>query len=128
MHGTLAIDELEWLNEHVSLGKKYGWSSLLQVFPGNIFGVALIYKLAARTGDEPYIWVRDIQLADSAPAARLAMSLDALWGALAMTALLLLVRRYFDWRTAIATVVRWHLLKLVVSGPRIVFRRRSDAF
>ena len=106
MHGTLAIDELDWLNEHVSLGKKGPDGHLYcKYFPGNIFGVALIYKLAARAGDEPYIWVRDIQLADSAPAARLAMSLDALWGALAMTALLLLVRRYFDWRTAIATVV-----------------------
>jgi hypothetical protein len=102
----LSINELAWMNENVNLGKKGPDGNLYaKYFPGNIFGVALVYKLAARPYHEPYFWVRNIRLADSGPAARLAMRLNALWGALAMTSLLLLVRRYFDWRTAILTVL-----------------------
>src|SRR5205807_8731269 len=72
-------------------------------FPGNIFGVALIYKLTAQPNDQPYVWARE--LASSATGASWALRVNALWGAIGMTSLLFLLKRYFDWRTAIATVL-----------------------
>src|SRR5205085_11165479 len=75
-------------------------------FAGNIFGVAAVYRLTARPNDQPYVgpFGGVMEFAPSVTGARWAMKLNALWGALGMTALLLLLRRYFDWRTAIATV------------------------
>ena len=53
-HGTLAIDELQWLNEHVNIGQKGPDGHLYsKYFPGNVFGVALLYKLTARSNDQP---------------------------------------------------------------------------
>src|SRR6266567_706427 len=110
-HGTLAIDELQWLNEHVNIGQKGPDGHLYsKYFPGNVLGVALLYKLTARSNDQPYLQLgfgapAPTELAPSATGARWALELDAVWGALGMTALLLLLRRYFDWRTAILTVV-----------------------
>src|SRR5712691_802344 len=101
--GHLAIDELQWLQEHVNIGERGPDGHLYtKYFPGNIFGVALIYKLTARADDQPYLWGRE--LASSATGASWALRVNALWGAIGMTALLFLVRRYFDWRTAITTV------------------------
>ena len=110
-HGTLAIDELQWLNEHVNIGQKGPDGHLYsKYFPGNVLGVALLYKLTARSNDQPYLQLgfgapAPTELAPSATGARWALELNAVWGALGMTALLLLLRRYFDWRTAILTVV-----------------------
>jgi len=102
--GHLAIDELNWLQEHVNIGERGPDGHLYtKYFPGNIFSVALIYKLTARANDQPYVWARE--LAPSSAGASWALRVNAVWGALGMTALLFLVRRYFDWRTAIATVV-----------------------
>jgi hypothetical protein len=102
--GHLAIDEFEWLQEGVNIGQKGPDGHLYtKYFPGNVFSVALVYKLTARSNDQPYVWVTEV--APSLTGARWALRINALWGALGMTALLLLVRRYFDWRTAIATVL-----------------------
>jgi len=103
-HGHLAIDDLQWLQDHVNIGERGPDGHLYtKYFPGNIFGVALIYKLTARPNDQPYVWARE--LASSATGASWALCVNALWGAIGMTALLFLLKRYFDWRTAIATVL-----------------------
>ncbi len=103
-HGHLAIDDLQWLQDHVNIGERGPDGHLYtKYFPGNIFGVALIYKLTAQPNDQPYVWARE--LASSATGASWALRLNALWGAIGMTSLLLLLKRYFDWRTAIATVL-----------------------
>jgi hypothetical protein len=102
--GQLAIDDFQWLQDHVNVGERGPDGHLYtKYFPGNIFSVALIYKLTARSNDKPYVWARE--LAPSTTGANWGLRLNAVWGALGMTALLFLVRRYFDWRTAIATVV-----------------------
>src|SRR4029077_12112834 len=51
----------------------------------------------------PYVWVTE--MAPSATGARWALRLNALWGAVGMTFLLVSLRRYFPWRTAVLTVV-----------------------
>src|SRR5690242_10791380 len=102
--GHLAIDQLKPLQEKVNLGDEGPDGHLYtKYFPGNVFAVALVYKLTARANDQPYIWTTE--LAPSITGARWALGLNAFWGALGMTALLLLVRRFFDWRIAIATVL-----------------------
>lgn len=103
-HGHLAIDDLQWLQDHVNIGDRGPDGHLYtKYFPGNIFGVALIYKLTAQPNDQPYVWARE--LASSATGASWALRVNALWGAIGMTSLLFLLKRYFDWRTAIATVL-----------------------
>src|SRR5438105_8146883 len=102
-HGHLAIDDLQWLQDHVNIGEHGSDGHLYtKYFPGNIFSVAAIYKLTARANDKPYIWSRE--LASSATGAMWALRLNAFWGALGMTSLLFLARRWFDWRTAIVAV------------------------
>src|SRR5438874_5092705 len=102
--GRLAIDQLQWLQEHVNIGERGPDGHLYtKYFPGNIFSVALIYKVTARANDQPYIW--SAPLAPSIRGASWAFRVNAVWGALGMAALLFLVRRYFEWRTAIATVL-----------------------
>jgi hypothetical protein len=103
--GELAIDQLQALQEHVNVGQKGPDGHLYaKFFPGNALSAALVYKLTAQSNDQPYVrWFGE--LAPSATGARWCARLNAVWGALAMVALLLLLRRYFDWRTAILTVV-----------------------
>lgn len=102
--GHLAIDDFSWLQEKVNVGSIGPDGHLYtKYFPGNVFAVALVYKLTAQPNDAPYVWAREI--APSVTGARWALCLNTLWGALGMTALLFLVRRYFDWRTAITTIV-----------------------
>ena len=102
--GHLAIDPLRSLQARVNIGAEGPDGHLYtKYFPGNVFTVAMIYKLTARADDQPYIW--SIEIAPSITGARWALRVNALWGALGMTALLFLVRRYFGWRTAIITVV-----------------------
>lgn len=106
--GDLAIDELEWLNARVNIGQKGPDGHLYtKYFPGNIFSVAFIYKFTARAHDQPYVgpFGGVMEFAPSVTGARWAMKLNALWGALGLTALLFLWRRHFDWRTAIVSVV-----------------------
>lgn len=102
--GHLAIDQLKALQEKVNLGEEGPDAHLYtKYFPGNVLAVAIVYKLTARANDQPYIWTTEI--APSITGARWALCLNAFWGALGMTALLLLVRRHFDWGIAIATVI-----------------------
>ena len=101
--GNLAIDDLRWLQKNSVLGAEAPDGHLYtKYFPGNVLAVALVYKLTARPDDQPYVWVHEV--APSITGARWAMRVDAFWGALGMTALLLGLRAYFDWRTAILTV------------------------
>jgi hypothetical protein len=102
--GHLAIDQLKPLQEKVNLGSEGPDGHLYtKYFPGNVFAVALVYKLTARENDQPYVWTTAI--APSVTGVRWALCLNAFWGALGMTALLLVVRKIFDWPTAIATVI-----------------------
>jgi hypothetical protein len=102
--GHLAIDQLKPLQEKVNLGSEGPNGHLYtKYFPGNVFAVALVYKLTARDNDQPYVWTTEV--APSITGARWALCLNAFWGALGMTALLFLVRRYFNWVIAIATVL-----------------------
>jgi hypothetical protein len=102
--GHLNIDQLKSLQEKVNLGSEGPDGHLYtKYFPGNVFAVALVYELTARANDQPYVWTTEI--APSITGARCALCLNAFWGALGMTALVFLARRFFDWRTAIATTV-----------------------
>ena len=102
--GHLAIDQLKSLQEKVNLGAEGPDGHLYtKYFPGNVFAVALVYKLTAHKNDQPYVWTTE--LVPSITGARWALCLNAFWGALGMTALLFLLRRYFDWPIAITTVV-----------------------
>lgn len=102
--GHLAIDQLQPLQEKVNLGSEGPDGHLYtKYFPGNVFAVAAVYKLTAREIDHPYIWTTE--LAPSITGARWALCLNAFWGALGMTSLLFLLRRYFAWPTAIITVL-----------------------
>jgi hypothetical protein len=106
--GNLAIDELQWLDSRVNVGQKgRDGHFYTKYFPGNVFSIALAYKLTARANDQPYVgpYGGVMEFAPSVTGARWAMKVNALWGALGMTALLFLLRRYFDWRTAILAVV-----------------------
>jgi hypothetical protein len=102
--GHLDIDQLKPLQEKVNLGSEGPDGHLYtKYFPGNVFAVALVYKLTARANDQPYIWSTEI--VPSITGARWALYLNAFWGALGMTALLFLLRRFFEWPIAIATVI-----------------------
>jgi hypothetical protein len=102
--GHLAIDDFAWLQERVNIGSTGPDGHLYtKYFPGNVFAVALVYKLTARSNDSPYIWVKEV--APSVTGARWALRLNALWGAIGMTFLLALLRRFCSWPTAITTVL-----------------------
>jgi len=111
---SLAIDELQWIQNAVNIGAiGRGGHLYSKYFPGNIFSSALIYEAAKKQNDKPYLWgarainptVGLVELAPSNAGARLSMKLNAVFGALAMTSLLLLLKRYFDWKIAIITVL-----------------------
>jgi hypothetical protein len=102
--GHLSIDDLEWLQERVNIGARGPDGHLYtKYFPGNVFAVAFVYKLTARANDQPYIWTQEI--APSLSGARWALRVNAFWGALGMTFLLALLRRFFSWPTAIVIVL-----------------------
>lgn len=112
--GSLEIDELQWIQNVVNIGDiGRGGHLYSKYFPGNVFSSALIYKLAQRQSDKPYTWeakdlnptIGPVKLAPSNTGARLAMMLNAILGALAMTSLLLVLIHFFDWKTAIITVL-----------------------
>jgi hypothetical protein len=106
--GEFAIDELQWLQDRMNIGQLGRDGHLyMKYFPGNMLGVALVYKLAARPNDHGYRgpWGGVMEFAPSETGARWAMKLNAVWGALGITALLLLSRRHFAWPTAIITAL-----------------------
>jgi len=103
--GDLAIDELQWLQDVVNIGQKGRDGHLYaKYFPGNVFSAAAVYKLTQRQNDQPYIWNSKV-LAPSVSGARLTLRLNAVFGALAMAGLFLLLSRYYCWQTAVLTVV-----------------------
>lgn len=103
--GDLVIDELQWLQDRVNIGQKgRGEHLYAKYFPGNILSTAIIYSLTEKQPDQPYNW-NSKEFSPSITAARFVLKLNALFGAIAMTALLLTTRRYFSWKTTIATVL-----------------------
>lgn len=106
--GELAIDELQWLQDRMNIGQPgRGGHLYMKYFPGNTLGVALIYKLTQRPNDNGYRgpWGGVMEFAPSETGARWAMKLNALWGAIGITALLFLTKRYFTWPAAILTAL-----------------------
>lgn len=105
LHGNPAIDELQWLQKGVNIGQIGRGNHLYaKYFPGIELGIAVVYKLAEKTNDQPFIW-NTHEMAPSITGAIWAMKINALFGALAMTALLALLKRYFDWKTTVVTVI-----------------------
>jgi hypothetical protein len=113
--GDLAIDELRWMNDKINIGEMGNDKHLYsKYFPGNVITAALVYKLAKKQMDRPYLWSvpKDLdpamgimELAPSNTGARIALKINAVFGALAMAALFLLLKRYFNWKTTITTVI-----------------------
>ncbi|MBI5950913.1 MAG: hypothetical protein HY865_04600 [Chloroflexi bacterium] len=113
--GDLSIDELRWLNDSINLGRAGRDGRLYaKYFPGNILGAAAVYRLTQSPSDQPFVWhvpaevnpeMGAVKLASSNRGARFALALNALFGALAMTFLLLFLLRHFDWKTAVVTVL-----------------------
>ena len=103
--GNLAIDHMQWLQDSVGIGRTGPDGHLYtKYFPGNVLGAAAIYALAARSDDQPYVWQRTV-MAPSNSAARLALKLNAVLGALAMAGLFLVLSRDYSLRTAVITTL-----------------------
>lgn len=105
--GSLAIDELQKIQDTINIGQIGRGNHLYgKYFPGNVLSIAIVYRLAERQNDQPYIIDKlYIKAAPSMIGAHWAMEINALYGAMAMTALLILLKRYFDWKTTIATIL-----------------------
>lgn len=113
--GNLSIDELQWLNIKINLGDTGQEGRLYaKYFPGNILTSAVVYRFTRSEADGPYVWnvPEDIDsekgmavLASSNAGARSALKVNAVYGALAMTVLFLLLLRHFNWKTAATTVL-----------------------
>jgi hypothetical protein len=112
--GDLAIDDLRWLKDSAYIGQIGRGDHLYsRYFPGNSLAAALIYRLTARQNDGPFLWGNPEEgfhpLAASQVGARLALRLNALLGAFGVSMLLLLLRKYYSWRTALTTVLLFGL-------------------
>lgn len=107
--GALQVDDLDWLQSHVNIGRLGEGGHLYAKYsPGNIVGAALIYRLMALPGDLPYVWGNAQfgyhELAPSATGVHFALRLDAVIGALGMAALFALAWQLYG-RTAAVTSV-----------------------
>jgi len=101
----LAIDELQWLQDAVGIGKRGPDGHLYaKYFPGNVIGSAILYQLAPFPVGDPFFW-NGKEIAPSLARARFAMLLDPLFGALAMTLLWLWTERAHSARVAWTVVV-----------------------
>lgn len=112
--GNLSIDEWQWLQDAIGVGQTGRDGHLYpKYFPGNIYSFAFVYRLTTRQNDSPYFWsandindaIEPMILASSNSAARLALKINAVYGAFAMTTLFILLSRYYDQKTTIATVI-----------------------
>lgn len=105
--GSLAIDELQGLQDALLIGQNGRGDHLYgKYFPGNVVSIAIAYKLFEHQNDRPFFMDGyDFVSAPSTIGARWSMGINAFYGALAMTALLILLKRYFDWKTTITTVI-----------------------
>jgi hypothetical protein len=107
--GNLAIDHMQSLESVVDIGRRGSAGHLYtKYFPGNIISAALLYRLAARPNDVAYVW-HGFELAPSNSGARLALQLNALFGAIAVAALFRLLARDYSLRTAIVAALLFGL-------------------
>ena len=108
--GHLYIDDL-WKFQHITpIGTKgIGDHLYSKYFPGNTISAGVIYLITAKQNDVPYIFnsppYGTFELAPSEFGARIALRLNALLGAFAMTTLLLLLKKHYQWEAAIVTVL-----------------------
>jgi hypothetical protein len=114
--GSLNIDNLRPLQASVSIGHEAPDGHLYtKYFPGNILGTAFIYFFAQRPADATYINFDyrpipiSFEFAPSDFGARLALRLNALLGAVGVTALYIYLLRRFDWKTSTITVLLFGL-------------------
>ena len=107
--GSLAIDELQGLqkNNCLPFGQIGRGDHLYgKYFPGNVVSVAIAYKLFEQQNDPPHIINGyNYIAAPSLIGAQWAMGINAFYGAMAMIAMLILLKRYFAWKTTVATVL-----------------------
>jgi hypothetical protein len=114
VRGDFAIDNMQWLKDKYDIGQ-FGRGDHLysRYFPGNSLAAALIYRMTARTNDSPFIWGNEDWgfhvMADSQQGARLALRLNALWGAFGLAMFLFLLKKYYPWKTVIITVLLFGL-------------------
>ena len=103
--GSLAIDQLQNLQNSLSIGQIGRDNHLYgKYFPGNVISVALVYKLAEKQNDQSY-FIDGYEAAPSITGVTWAIKINAFYGAVALTALFFLLKRYFDWKTTIITVL-----------------------
>lgn len=103
--GNIDIESLRWLQSHENLGKDGRNEKLFaKYFIGNVLGTATIYKLTSRQGDVPYIIFydsNDYTLANSNQGARFALRLNAILGALGVSALFATILIRSNWKNAV---------------------------
>jgi hypothetical protein len=106
--GDLAIDELQWLQDAVNIGQPGRDGHLFaKYFPGNVLSVAALYRLVAFP-DQAYVW-NGKEFAPSEIGARLALKLNAVFGAATLSVLFLALRERIAWAPATVTVVLFGL-------------------
>lgn len=110
--GTINIDSLEWLQSAVNIGRVDSDGHLYtKYFPGNILGIAILYKFAQKENDIPFLWQGYANrfepqiLARSNQGARIALRWNALLGSMGIAILYAFLLRRFDWKTATITVL-----------------------
>jgi hypothetical protein len=114
VRGNPAIDNMAWLKKIYDIGQFGNGNHLYsRYFPGNSLASAIIYRLTARKNDLPFIWGNPEwgfhEMADSQQGARLALRLNALLGAFGLVMFLLLLKKYYPWKTVIITVLLFGL-------------------
>jgi len=115
--GDFAIDSLSWLlQKDASIGQLgRGGHLYSRFFPGTSLGIAFLYNLMAHNLDKPYIWggletgLGDHVMAPSQFGAHFALRLNAILGAFGIAMLLLLLKRYFPWKTVFISVLLFGL-------------------
>ncbi len=108
--GSLAIDDLKPIQKVTDIGQMGRGDHLYsKYFPGNALAAGLIYRLAARPGDTPYLSPNAtygrIQLAPSRTGALVALRLNALLAAMGLAMLALVLQGMFSRKTALTTVL-----------------------
>jgi hypothetical protein len=109
--GSLAIDGLQGMQNALHIGQVGRGDHLYgKYFPGNVVSIAIAYNLFEHHNDQPYYqpFYMDGYGYVSAPSsigAHWAMGINAFYGALAMAALFILLKRYFDLKTTITTII-----------------------
>lgn len=108
--GSLQIDDLMKIQKITNIGERgIGDHLYSKYFPGNVLGAGLLYRLAAKSDDTPYVSGNPtygfVELAPSETGARVALRLNALLGAMGLAFMFLLFRNHFQVETAIIVVL-----------------------